>query len=279
MILLLDQSYSMEDEFGGQQIGAGKKKKDMVATILNSFLHELVETNTVGAEVKPRVDIAVLGYHGNMVDSALSGPLASKPFVSLPDLKNNTVRVDVRERKEMDDTGNIVEIPVFFPIWVEPVADGGTPMQMALTRARELAEQWVASHPDNYPPVVINVTDGMATDVHDLDDLFPIVQELRQVSTSDGQTLLFNCHISEAAGNKVEFPANESEVSGADEYAQLMFSLSSEIPDTARNSIKQAYGRDLPIGTRGFIFNGDAVSVKDMFTFASTQARKIDPNR
>src|SRR5437667_4450365 len=142
LILLLDQSGSMADPFGNTQAGAGRRKCDMVATILNGFLNELIVTNTIMRdggipEVRPRADIAVLGYEGSTVRSALSGGLYSE-FVSLPELQNNPLRIDQRKRMEVDDSGNMIEIPVDFPIWVEPRVGGATPMCVALQHAFEL---------------------------------------------------------------------------------------------------------------------------------------------
>jgi hypothetical protein len=264
LIFLLDQSGSMADKFGDKRVGGGRHKKDMVATVLNSFLHELVETNTVGTQVRPRAEVAVLGYGGDGVRSALSGHLAIKRFVTLPDLKNNPLRVSVRTRKEIDDTGNIIEQSIFFPEWVEASATGGTPMCQALVEAYQLAEEWAVAHPLNYPPVVINVTDGQATD----GDITAPAAQLAGVSTNDGAALLFNCHITTLSSPAVSFPASEGEVP-SDQYARQLFRVSSAIPDTARRAILAATGRELPSGSRGFIFHGDAESIKLMFTFAS----------
>src|SRR5437588_9937606 len=86
LILLLGQSGSMSDPFGNQQAGAGRRKCDMVVTVLNGFLNELIVTNTVAhegglVEVRPRADVAVLGYSGGSVDSVLSGELYGRDFV------------------------------------------------------------------------------------------------------------------------------------------------------------------------------------------------------
>lgn len=272
LIILLDQSGSMYAEFGGDQIGAGRRKSDMVATVLNGLLHEMVRTNTVGAVVKPRADIAVLGY-GSRVGSALAGPLAGRDFVSLADLIQNPLRVETRNKKEVTDDGQVIEAPVNFPIWVEPEAGNGTPMAEALQLARQLASQWASSHPDNYPPVVVNVSDGAANS-----DIRPAVAELLKVGTSDGSLLFFNCHITNLRGKPLAFPASETEIPN-DRYAQLLFSLSSVIPDTARENIRQAAGATLPAGARGFIFNGDAGSVRQMFTFATVGAMQLQVDR
>lgn len=274
LIILLDQSGSMDDPFGGTQLGAGKKKKDMVATVLNNLLHEFIKSNTVGTTIKPRADVAVLGYSGNSVTSALSGSLAGKSFITLKDLNDNPLRIDPRTKKEMDDTGNIIEVPVYFPVWVESVASGGTPMCAALGKAKELAEQWVSAHPENYPPVVINVTDGAATDG---DPITP-AKELLSVRTSDGETLLFNCHITEKPDPTVEFPVSDSGLPN-DQFAKPLFDMTSVIPETAIKNIAGATGTTLAIGSRGFVFNGDAASVRQMFIFATVGAQALDPNR
>lgn len=279
LIILLDQSGSMDAPFGGTQLGAGRRKCDMVATILNSLLHEFIKSNTVGDVIKPRVDVAVIGYSGAGVSSALADPLNQNLFVTLPELAAAPLRIETRSKQEIDDTGSIIRIPVDFPIWVEPVASGGTPMLAALRRARDLAYQWAQAHLDNYPPVVINVTDGMATDVNDPQnpvELIKAAQDLMQVRTNDGETLLFNCHITDKSDPVVAFPVNEAFIPN-DPFARMLFSISSEIPESALTNILRATGTALPPGARGFIFNGDAGSIRQMFEFASIQA--FDPNR
>lgn len=276
MIILLDQSGSMEDTFGGEQWGADKRKRDVVATLLNNLLQEIIKTNTSGGIVKDRAEIAVLGYSGVGVANTLPGQLGQIKFPTLSQLNDNPLRIDMRVRKEMDDTGNMIEVPVYFPVWVDPVATGGTPMVAALEQARELADRWAADHPDNYPPVIINVTDGMATDGKS-EDITRAVDAVRQVRTSDGEALVYNCHITDKNLAAVEYPSSLSELPN-DPFAQVLFSTASEVPEAARNQIESATGRVLPAGARGMIFNGDAQSVKEMFAFASV-ALLVDPNR
>lgn len=279
LIMLLDQSGSMGDPFGYNQAGSGRRKCDMVATILNGFMNELIVTNTVMRdggipEVRPRADIAVLGYEGTSVGSVLGGNL-NKDFISLPELQNNPLRIDQRERMEVDDSGNMIRIPVDFPVWVDPKVGGGTPMCAALQRAFDLAHDWAMRHPQNYPPVIINVTDGVATD-GDPKDLLPM---LNTIGTQDGQALLFNVHITDINNATVTYPASENELPN-DKYARLLFTMSSPIPDTSRALLSTLLGRQVDPGARGLIFNGDAASVRLMFTFASVPATQPqDPNR
>ncbi len=278
IIFLLDQSGSMVAPFGAGVPNSGERKCDMVATVLNGFLHELIRTNImIGPggmpDVRPRADIAVVGYEGTSVASALSGSLTNSDFVTLPQLQADPVKVESHEMKEISPIGQEVTRTIDVPIWVRAKAGGGTPMCAALLRAKELAGQWAAQHPYNYPPVVINVTDGQSTD----GDPTQIAHELCQISTDDGQTLLFNVHITENRTMPVYYPASEAELFG-DKFATMLFSMSSEIPESSRN-ILAGNGKFLEQGARGMIFNGNAMSVREMFVFGTIAATMpLDPN-
>ena len=280
LIFLLDQSGSMSEQFGQGQAGGGRRKCDMVATILNNFLNELVITNTIPrpdgtSDVRPRADISVIGYEGPNIGSALGGALAERDFVSLPELQMNPADIEMRKQKNVDDTGREYEVDVPFPVWVRPKAGGGTPMCAALRRARDLAEQWAITHPNSYPPVVINVSDGASTD----GDTLHLAYELRSISTGDGNTLLFNVHLTEAKIEPVMFPASEAELP-SDRLARQLFEMSSIIPETSRDLLHLVKPNGVPLNARGLIINGDAASLRHMFTFATQPATvPFDPNR
>lgn len=276
LIFLIDQSSSMNDPFGGSQLGTGKKKSDMVATVLNNLLYEFIKTNTVGTVIKPRADIAVVIYEGNTASSALKGALASKEYVNLPELNTNPLRVEQRIKKELDDSGQVVEIPIRFPVWVEPLVGTATPMCAALRKARELAETWVKLHPDNYPPVVINITDGVSTD----GDPREAAQELCEVGTSDGTVLLFNVYITDKPVPSIEYPSQAKGIpSDPENIGATLFDMSSIIPVSALKNIASSTGTTIPFGARGLVLNGDIGSLRQMFIFATIGATRVDPNR
>lgn len=277
LIILLDQSSSMNDPFGASQLLGGKRKCDAVATVLNNLLYEFIRANTVGAEVKPRADIAVLTYEGGTARSALKGALAGKPFVSLPELNAHPLRVETRLKKELADDGTVIEIPTPFPVWVEPMVGTATPMCTALRQARELAETWVKQHPNNFPPVVLNITDGASTD----GDPREAAQELCEVGTSDGKVLLFNVYLTDKPLPAIEFPSQAGQIpADPEQLGATLFDISSEIPEAVRKNIANATGKILSPGARGLILNGDAGAIRSMFIFATlSAARSIDPNR
>ncbi len=133
--------------------------------------------------------------------------------------------------------------------------------------ARATVEPWVADHPASFPPIVINITDGDATDGN------PVApaEGLRKLATDDGQTLLFNLHLSDNPGPPVTYP--ESEETLADDFARRLFRMSSVLPGYMRDA---ARGEGYPVGaqSRGFVFNADIVEVIK-FLDIGTRAREL----
>ena len=69
-------------------------------------------------------------------------------------------------------------------------------------------------------------------------------------------------------------------LSSLDEEALLFHSSGRPGKIEVRASKPLTTQRDLAPGTRGYIFNGDAVSIRKMLTFGSTAAGlETDPNR
>lgn len=269
LILLLDQSGSMKRPFSGKNTEYDHKKCDIVAAAVNQILFEIVTACQKGTKFSSRADIAVIGYGGTIVQSVLPLSIRDKKFVSILDLQQNPLRIESRQKERFDDTGESYIETVHSNIWVEPVAVGETPMCKALEHANILASNWAATHINNFPPVVINTTDGHASDGDPLD----IFNKLMRIQTNDGNLLLFNCHITDKWHPPVEFPSSDASLPD-DFFAQMLYNCSSEIPDETRTAYLQATSNELTHGSRGYIFNGDANSVRKMLVFGSTAASK-----
>jgi hypothetical protein len=127
-------------------------------------------------------------------------------------------------------------------------------MCTALQVAHEVVSEFVSQHPRCFPPIVINISDGAATD----GDPQPMAAALRSVASQDGNALLFNVHISARGERPILFPADESYL--PDEYARLLFRMSSPLPPAM---LKQARTLEASVaeGARGFAFNADLSSV------------------
>jgi hypothetical protein len=268
---MVDQSGSMEEPFAGTGVvgSAGTKKADAAASIINNVLRELVKRSTNGTVIRPRVDIAILGYGpGGTVHNALSGALSGQDIVSITDLANNPLEIKNTVMQEFDpEMGQMVQIPMDIPIWIKAVHDNGTPMCMALEAAAAIAYNWASGHPDNFPPIIVNVTDGAATD----GDPRMNAARIGQISTNDGVALLFNCHITSHSTASTRYPSDISQVPQVpDDLARIMFEMSSPIPDGMLNVAMQANpGAGLQPGARGFVFGGEIGDLVQFITIAS----------
>ncbi len=249
-LFLIDQSRSMEDPLTGEK---NRNKADELATAVNRLLQNLVIKCAKADGVRDYFYIGVIGY-GNQVGPAFGGGLAGKELVPISGVANSPARVEERVKRTDDGAGGIVEQLVKFPVWFDPVADGGTPMCHALNLANTIIQQWLELHPECFPPIVINITDGEATDG---DPAVP-AENLKQLASTDGHVLLFNVHLSSQKTPPIEFPGEE--VPLPDGFAWNLFRMSSPMPDYMRNIARQE-GFDISTDARGFVFNADIVSV------------------
>jgi hypothetical protein len=250
LLFLIDQSSSMAEPFG---IQPDKPKADGVADGINRLLQNLVLKCAKGDGIRDYFRVGVIGY-GGRVAWALGGKLAGQKLAPISAIANNPLKVEQRTRKVDDGAGGLVEQKFKFPIWFEPVAGGRTPMCLALTEATTALEDFVALFPDAFPPLVINISDGKSTDGN------PELPgtKLRKLTTSDGNVLIFNAHLSSQDDRPIEFPSQESEL--PDPEALILFKMSSILPPKLRDAAKSE-GFRVNENTRGFVFNADLVSV------------------
>ena len=139
------------------------------------------------------------------------------------------------------------------PVWFDPVAFGGTPMCRAASEARRVLEDWLKEHPDCFPPIVIHITDGESTDGNPLEG----VRGLTNLSSSDGNVMLFNIHLSaNPNADSITFP--DASVDLPDNYARLLFETASPLSPTMRALAKE-HGIPTSETSRAFVLNADMV--------------------
>lgn len=249
-LFLVDQSGSMADPFGEETT---RRKADQVADVINRLLQNLIIKCAKQEGVRDYYHVGVIGY-GDQAGPAFAGSLAGKDLVGISEVANSPARIETRTKKVEDGAGGLADQTVKFPIWFDPIAHGGTPMCQALTQAASTMQGWTNQNPHSFPPIVINITDGEPTDG---DPSVP-AQSLTQLSTSDGNLLLFNIHISSQNASPIVFPDNEETL--PDDQARLLFSMSSRLPNFLRTFVQQE-GINASENTRGFAFQADLVTL------------------
>jgi len=253
VLFVIDQSGSMDEKLDSSS------KADQVASILNRTLAELIIRCSREEGVRDYFDVGVIGYGHTGPSNALSGPLSSRLIHSLSAIEASPLRVEDRMKKMSDGAGGLIEVPSKFPVWFSAKADGGTPMCDALTLAAGVLVDWCDAHPDSFPPVVIHLTDGGSTD----GDPEPISNQVRQISTNDGQVILMNVYVSAKGARSIAFP--ETDESLNDPFAELLFRMSSTlVASMARAAIDLGY-QDATEKSRAFMFNAKTEDIVSFF--------------
>ena len=258
-LFLVDQSGSMSEPFGSQ---SGKTKAQGVVDAINRIIQGLVFRSSMGNEIADRYYLGLIGYN-NSINVGFGGALQGKFQTPVSEVGNNPLRIETRVKKVDDGAGGLVDQKVSFPVWLDPVAVGRTKMREALEVAKETVADFVAGFPESYPPIVINITDGVPTDAKEPD--FPEVEAaaaaLRSVVNKNGSNvLLFNIHISSQEARPISFPNQEDQL--PDVYSKLLFRMSSPMTDEMCRIANATEAEiELHPGARGFVFQGDLVSV------------------
>lgn len=252
---LIDQSSSMQEPIMG--VRGNPSKADFVTDAINNTIQSLILAASKDKGVRRYYQIGALGY-GNKITSLLDYLQADEGLVWIDDLAETPRRIEEREKKVSDGAGGFIGIKSQFPVWIDSLAYGGTPMCEALAKTKDILESWVLEHPDSYPPTIMNFTDGEATD----GDPVSIAQELKSLSTRDGETLVFTLHISSNQFSTTLVCPDVDEVL-PDAASRRMFQMSSELTAKMITMAKEAYDLDFNQRTKAFAYNGN---IEDLVT-------------
>lgn len=250
-LLLVDQSGSMAESFDRE---TGKSKAEGVAEAVNRLLQTLVARCAKGAHILDRYSVGVIGYGGEVRLGFPSGALAGSVLHPISRIGANPLRVEERVQRVADGAGGFREQRVKSPVWFEPQAQGKTPMCAALRAARDVVGNFLGQYPGCYPPIVINLSDGAATD----GPFEPEALALWSLASSDGPVLLFNLQLTASGAKPVLFPSQDLGL--PDDYARRLFSMSSPLPPPMFHQAR-IQETTLTEGARGFAFNADLATV------------------
>lgn len=253
IIYMLDQSMSMEDKFGNNS----HSKAVELSKAMNDVIYE-IGLRCIGSngEIKNRFELAVIGYgkNGDNVGSGWEGELTDKWIVSIKNIFDYSLGQEDNK-----------------PIWIKPYSKGSTPMMKAFENAKRLCIDWInwGNHKDCHPPIIINITDGEATDSGSNFHLLKReVEELKQIGTNFGKVHILNIHISTISKDRVLFPTDVSNI--GDVNASLLFGLSTPLNE---NMVRLARQKEYNIstGARGYVFNGNATDLINFLNIGTPQ--------
>lgn len=248
IMLLIDQSGSMDEEylFNGQKT----TKARAVATIANTLIEEIINRSQRRRGVGDYFDIAVIGYGGDEAKS-----LFGKRFRRITDVDSMYVPIDNRHVVRQLPNGECLNF--FFELrqWVTPVSKGRTPMGAALRMARTMSAAWCRNNPHSFPPIVINISDGEATDAA-YDELIRLSNKLKEVATEDGNLLFFNLHITANTdqASVLKWPTINEPLPYL-RHSKLLYDMASVLPPLYANTIASLKGHFTPQEYKAVCYN------------------------
>jgi hypothetical protein len=250
ILFLIDQSQSM-----GEPCIEGdlQTKSQMVADAVNRLLQNIVLRSAKADGVRDYFRVGVLGY-GKGIKAGLGGSVPFDMLVPVSKVGDFPLRVETRTKMVHDGACGVVEQKVKFPVWFDPEASGNTPMSEAFAAAVLAVKGFIEQFPNAYPPIVLNLTDGMPSDGNPQQH----ARIIRNMATSDGNALVFNLLLSHTAVAPDYFPATEDFL--LDNCAKLLFRMSSRLPQKLWETAR-AEGHDVQPEARGVVINADPTAV------------------
>lgn len=273
IIILIDQSGSMIEEII-DELGVSVSKSELVSKVINEFLYELINVCQKDYGVRDYFDVSVIGYgtDDEQANYAWEGKLEGKEFVTISELKDGILNTLESIVSETNRFGKIVDKKITRRVWITPQANGLTPMKNAFELAKTNLEKWVLKNENSFPPLLINITDGEASDVDDFEELIDLCDEIKKINTSDGGVLIYNYHMSNNNDNEIIFPKCSDDI-GEDEYTIALSKMSSFIPKTISNIAAKEFNRPdiIKEDTFGLIVNSTSInSLIKLFKIGTT---------
>lgn len=269
-MFLIDQSGSMYEPIMWGDVNSTKAVA--VAEVLNTAIGEIVARCNNYGEYKHYFDIAVLGYSGAGVSSLIS---VDKAFVSPADLAFSWIRKDETSTVRILPDGKKISTCSNRKIWVEPKADGCTPMVGSFRRAYEMLSGWISAKDSQecFPPMVINITDGQATD-GDHEKLVEASLLLRSLSTLDGNVVVMNVHISNLSKQRDIFPSTNACPDTGEKDTRTLFDMSSDMPTFFEREIVEISNAANP-PYKAFAYNASIADLVRMINIGSSTTSLI----
>jgi hypothetical protein len=265
LIFLIDQSSSMS-----QIWTKNISKADYTADIVNKTINELIASNAAGESVKDRVFVSLIGYGGNYSVNNLRSDYLSKYADSPIKIEQST--------KQIKNGDGYIDMNIEMPIFLESEADGLTPMGGAFDLAKRLIQGWIEKKQNHPVPVIINISDGQpegpdrdSTEL-EIKKTIMFANDIMKLKMDDGFPLIFNVHISNT-NNEIQFPENEYELNG-DVMAELLFKISSKVPDTYKKAAKDQNLKRIGEKSKGFISNASPETLIRFINFGSSAASR-----
>jgi len=269
MVVMVDGSHSMGADWGDTK----RSMSDIVEQAVNQLLYDMALNFNHGDEdgsdiTKDRIHLRMMIYNG---EDEVVNPIRvsnGSEYLNAPG-DDGWVQNYIDLHTYPSQPGSI-EIPR----WFELNPHGRTPMLKAFEAAKVVVQQHLNDHPDSFPPVILNVSDGEPTDCGDpveWDLLVSKCDEIRALS-SEKEPIICNVHLDPLGRDLPSlYPASPPSLDGLESG---LWQISSKIPEELNSIIPG----DVESGERRFfVFNSDLIRFHEFLHFSSLLSGSVTP--
>jgi hypothetical protein len=276
LVFLLDQSGSMQQEIQVQK--NTYRNGDIATAILNNLIVSVIKNTPPDPQrggLKDYCDVFVLGYGDQvttLLDNGQDMPVSIRHLASNPKGRRQVIT----ERFD-SASGKMVQVKETQSYWIECTADSRyTEMAKALQKTYQVVKSWLTidkKHLQSFPPIIINITDGMHNGTGDPEEAATRIQQ--DLYTNDGHALVYSCHLTSSGYQRLVFPKTQAQIDTAisdveeREWARQLFTMSSTIPGTMVRRAKSSFQASLEEGARGFLYNADPSDLIDFLRWGT----------
>ena len=177
--------------------------------IVDLAISRLVEGNSKGDEVSPRVKIGVFGYSDTHFSWRLN---LNRDECGLKMLSNefNTVKGEYPDEK----------LERYISSYFMEKNHGKGDMASGISNLIEIVEGFVVKHPESVPPIVYHLTQGNIQHAQKK-NVLAAMKELKSIATSTGNTMLFNIRINSDVEEPLIFPHQFSDLNDLSDITLL----------------------------------------------------------
>lgn len=271
-VIAIDQSQSMIENviFEGMTIS----KAAAVAKITDALLYELTLRARRDDGIRNYFDIAVLGYADDEVYPLIDPKRSFIPVSEIYDLKSDRTKVVIERTLPDGTTRHYSEERLS---WIEPRAEGNTPMFEAMLQIRDLLREWCSSpqNADSFPPVVFNITDGMSSDCNGA-ELLAVAEQIKSLHTNDGNVLLINIHLGSGDDAQAVIFPTEGEIDADNHHMCFVADCSSVMPAPFDQLIRSQRGEWLVPPFKAMSYNASLTELIAMLNIGSRSVTNLN---
>lgn len=244
-------------------------KAEALADVTNLLIEEIINHSHRDRYIGDYFDVGVIGYSGEKATSLLGGGM--NRIVDLDAM--NTPLKNVQLQRTLP-SGEYCSTLVDRRQWITPEAKGRTPMGDALRMAKRMCASWCRKHPESFPPIVINITDGEATDAGE-EKIRELAEKIKSTSTNDGNTLLMNIHLAahhDTPAEPLRFPTEATPLP-INRHSRLLHDTASTLPSLYNDAKSQLRGEEPPF--RAVCYNAPLEDLVGLLAIGSLSVNQM----